>query len=652
MRYAINTYWRSCGLVNVLTRSLVLASLTAALSFEIWVAWHDFPPFALLTIGGILVAAAAGRFAPLRAPGIVAACGYAVPVVFVLTIGYHAVAFRAFWPLLLLAVIAPTMRRQWSIPAPLLYPLVAWAVGVALTWPIVSLREYDWMPWLLLHRPAEPSNAIHGLPAAVRIAQAAELDLLGIVWLDWLYSRFGARASREFERSIVLPMLVGALLASTVTLYQGFVDLSFGAVGDFWPRLGRAAGPLLDANATGALTALGIALPLAAAFSVGNRRAKVLLTLGAMTLLTAVWMTGSRTALFIAAVSLLSLVPLALNRRSLRRPLAAVLVCAIVIVAALRIAGPSTIIGPFERNRELFDTLSRDGVKATADALWQRQGYGTAAVALIRMFPWQGVGIGAFGGVATEYSRIVPDNAQNWFRHELAELGILGCLGLLAWTGLVVYALCRPVADADKWTVIPLKFTIVAFTLASMLGVPGQNLFVALTVWTLLFWLVQMTWRDTKSVPNSRLLACATVVAVVFAGATLYAGLTELRQPFRAKRFAYPYRYGFRASLGPGGETRSADHAVVVQQAEGGRVRLEMWVEHPDADSHPVLVKLWLNGREIVAGRFGRQTPLVRVEPVAAGKFLVLETKVDRTFPTGDPTNPEGGLTLRVSYLP
>jgi hypothetical protein len=199
---------------------------------------------------------------------------------------------------------------------------------------------------------------------------------------------------------------------------------------------------------------------------------------------------------------------------------------------------------------------------------------------------------------------------------------------------------------------VPLKFTIAAFALASMLGVPGQNLFVSFTVWTLLFWLMQTTWRGGGSRPDTRLLACAGLVAVVFFGATLYAGLTSLRQPFRAQRFAYPYRYGVRQALGPLGETRTADHAVVVQSAEGPRMRLEMWVEHPDADARPVQVKVWVNGREIVAGRFGRQTPLVRVEPVTVGKFVVLETRVDRTFPTGDPTNPQGGLTFRWQYLP
>ena len=630
----------------------MLASLTLALSFETWVAWHEFPPFALLAVAGVAVAAAAGRFSSSRAPGIVAACGFAVPVLFVLA-SVYALSFRAIWPLLMLAVMAPTMSRRWSLPAPLLYPLVAWSVGIALTWPLIGLREYDWMPWLLLHRPPEPSNAIHGLAANVRIAQAAEVDLLGIVWLDWLYRRFGARESGGFERSIVLPMFAGIVVASGVTLYQGFVDASFGALGDFWPALGRAAGPLLDANASGALSALCVALPLALAFTATTWQSRLLLGIVAVAMLAAVWVTGSRTALLIAIVALLSFVPLALGRKTLRRPMIAALAGSLVLLAALRVAGPSTMVGPFERNRELFDTLSRDGVHATVSQLWERQGYGKAATGLLEMFPWQGVGIGAFGAMANEYTRIVPDNAQNWFRHELVELGILGSVGWAIWTGLVLFAMLRrPAGDAERWKVIPLKFTIAGFVLASMLGVPGENLSVAFTVWTLLFWLVRSTWPASDAIPSSKLLAAAVCLAAVFAGATLYAGFTGLRQPFRAQRFQYPYRYGVRASLGPRGETRTAEHAVVVQMAEGHRMRLEMWVEHPDADANPVPVKVWVDGRQIVAGRFGRLTPLVRVEPATPGKFVVFEARVDRTFPTGDPSNPQGGLTVRWDYLP
>ena len=56
-----------------------------------------------------------------------------------------------------------------------------------------------------------------------------------------------------------------------------------------------------------------------------------------------------------------------------------------------------------------------------------------------------GVGVAAFHTLVHDFSMaasgkdIVPDNAQNWFRHHLAELGVLGSLPWLAWC--VVFAL-------------------------------------------------------------------------------------------------------------------------------------------------------------------------------------------------------------------
>ena len=82
---------------------------------------------------------------------------------------------------------------------------------------------------------------------------------------------------------------------------------------------------------------------------------------------------------------------------------------------------------------------------ASAD-LWTRGGYGTVATRMIRDYPLTGVGIGSFNWMAADYWRrdrerasLPFDNAQNWWRHQVAELGLVAIAAdpalvvLIAW---------------------------------------------------------------------------------------------------------------------------------------------------------------------------------------------------------------------------
>ena len=66
---------------------------------------------------------------------------------------------------------------------------------------------------------ATPSSAVHNVATtAVWIAQIAQIHLLGLLWVDWAFSRLAPNAADRFERLIVRPLfgsaLVAALLAS------------------------------------------------------------------------------------------------------------------------------------------------------------------------------------------------------------------------------------------------------------------------------------------------------------------------------------------------------------------------------------------------------------------------------------------------------
>ena len=72
--------------------------------------------------------------------------------------------------------------------------------------------------------------------------------------------------------------------------------------------------------------------------------------------------------------------------------------------------------------------------------LSDRDGYGVVAIDLIRQFPFFGVGIGSFNLLVRDHYYLMtgvrtlfPDNAQNWYRHQFAELGLVGSIGWILW---------------------------------------------------------------------------------------------------------------------------------------------------------------------------------------------------------------------------
>jgi hypothetical protein len=125
----------------------------------------------------------------------------------------------------------------------------------------------------------------------------------------------------------------------------------------------------------------------------------------------------------------------------------------------------------------------------------------------------------------------------------------------------------------------------------------------------------------------------------------------DLRPPFRSRRVNQAFYYGFNDPVdGVSGETRANAHGVALPMAASSKVKLTVWVEHPDADRHPVLVEVWLDHRRVIRGRFARRTPLTRVEAVTPGHRFVLEALVDRTFPAPDSPGQQAGVNVRWEF--
>src|SRR6185436_12065860 len=183
---------------------------------------------------------------------------------------------------------------------------------------------------------------------------------------------------------------------------------------------------------------------------------------------------------------------------------AAAVVAVVLVVGALVVAGGA--IGPLRRIAEV--PLSRAGLSE----LWNRGGYGTIAVQMLRETPWTGVGPGMYHVIAPDYWRVSKqmtlafDNAQNWWRHQASELGVLGALPVLAWSALVAggVLLAAPRRGrGDAW--LP-RALLAGIGLASLVGMPTQNPLVLLWFFALVAW-----WgtASTGPVPEGRLSAGA-----------------------------------------------------------------------------------------------------------------------------------------------
>lgn len=87
---------------------------------------------------------------------------------------------------------------------------------------------------------------------------------------------------------------------------------------------------------------------------------------------------------------------------------------------------------------------------------------------------------------------------------------------------------------------------LVAFALISLVGMPTQDVSVAMTFWTAAFWFTSIVGAPTAATPLGwrSWVAIATIV-VGYAVGTAELAATRLRVPARAQRIGWPYSHGF-----------------------------------------------------------------------------------------------------------
>jgi hypothetical protein len=590
------------------------------------------------------------------------------------------VSFLHFIPLsscllgLLCARPTQSSLRVWHLPQAWKFPLILWAVLIACSWPIIFMRELDFVarPRDLLELfdvslPIRPLvNNATGLASSTAAAWAVQTSLvqgLGLLWVDWLFATFPPHQASQlerFRRIVLFPLGLSFCLTSLVAFYQAFIDIQFLSL-PHWISARRASGAMLDGNPLGVLAALWVPSCVALALSSPSSRWR---RLGPLALLFA-WGTmsvsGSMSAMLIVTPTGLYVLWLGwlrlkhtswTDRRVLGRWLSwgAGGVC----VAAGLVWGISQAdnLTPWERlAAQMPPPAQRSFSTIAAIVLRDRPFFAELSLGMAAEAPLGGIGLGSFNVVATDFMRkygmqyygsdTLPfENALNWYVHQFVELGLLGCIAWGLWIGVFIRTLLLPSVkkrrernapnDANNTTnahsaVTPfLKLALIGLGIGSLSGVHAQSPEILLTFWTITFWLAlyvmpaqSMRLAATpvsQALPLPRwILLCG--IACTYVIAQTYTSTTLLRIPARAAMAHWGYASGFYSweqtpDFGEYRWTHRQASTLISTTQPGLQLRLK--VHHPDVKDNPVKVQIWINDEPAATVWLRDNAPLVQ----------------------------------------
>jgi hypothetical protein len=383
-------------------------------------------------------------------------------------------------------------------------------------------------------------------------------------------------------------------------------------------------------------------------------------------------MSGSRTALLCGAVGTV-LLAYELVRTKARGETASrhtwSLVAAVAAVVLVLAIGEGAI-GPLERMRDAGTSVRE---------LWTRGGYGTVAARMVRDYPLTGVGIGSFNWMAPDYWREMAndklpfDNAQNWWRHQVAELGLVASLPMLLWSVWMAWlVLTRRASASHRLETQTLRGLLIGIGVASVVGMPTQNPIVLLMFLYCVVRFEMLTRADggpggppplrnalPSDAPHADALranalrrsasgttgwSLAFLIAIGYAGAHLVLARGSLKPLERAARTNRDYIIGtYPSEPLPQGQFRwTRQRATFTLAARSRHLVLRYHVEHPDVATRPVRLRISTPCQTIVDRLFMDGSVDGQLLELPEGQSrLVFDTEVSRTWRPADFGKPD-----------
>lgn len=647
-------------MLTTITRLTLICSIVLAGVVHAWLA-SGRPWLAPAIALAFAVSALVSRVSLVGALVPVLAATYFAPAITYVAFGASDYHTTAIWLAALAGpVIVHSDPTRWHLPRRWAFPFVAWALVIAVSWPIVAGREVDFS--FVAARTYDTTTSAFGAPprlAAAWIVIVALSQMLGILWLDLLWARFSGSRLRQAERWIIRPLVVSACIGAAAGLYQALIDLEWLNL-PVWIHGARAGGLMLDANSFGMSAAMWA--PIGVALSWRSDRARWAGPAAYALLASAVlWAAGSRTALLALIIGTAGLLVGFARRRGVwsgQVVVAAVVLSAVLAGLAVALAPQLDQSNPVRRVVDRLPNPRAGELRRFLDEMWTRYGYGTAAAAMTADHPLTGVGIGGFHIVAADYMfrekpffLPTPDNAQNWWRHQLAELGLLGALPSWWISALLIAAVWQGTRGTEP-TANVLSAGLAGVGAASLLGVPTQLPAIWIAFITLTFWLLALPGPNAPNVEQERrswVWAAACVLAAVVALGQAITARADLRVPHRAMRSGLTFGYGLSPSEGLSefGELRwSAGRALEVLRVGNRWLRITVWAPHPDIASRPVTLNVAVNDRRVVTYTLNTSQPVTYYVATPDARFALLEMEVSREM------RPDRALQVATAWLP
>lgn len=658
------------------SKFVVLLSAGVAVAFQTSLAARGWPAIEYMAIAAFLVAFLVTRWSRRWGWALLFGTVYLVPVTFRALRGEYIDPFSCVWLAGCVGGIFSDVRSlRWAWPPQWRTPLAYWALVVATVWPLLIMREADFH-WALMDITHIANSGLGGPPKIVSMwmLQVALTHLLGLLWFNSTFEYKTLEDHRAFARDVVAPLGVGALLGCALAVYQGAVDVAF--LSDHqWPSVNRAAGSLVDGDAFGALAAVWTLMFPAMAFAIGRARRGVIVFCLVGTLLAwgGMWATGSRIAFAATLIGLMSFAWIAVRQWRQLDGRRRVVSAAVVLVSILAGAGALSRFesdDPLSRLLETLPAPTRPAWEKFVDSeLWNRTApFGSTTVRILRDYPLVGIGVGCFNHMFTDIAYQIPDwrgqfvhhkgdNAQSWYRHQLAELGWVGSLGWLVWLLTFTWRLIRSGgAPETRNSATLIKGALVAIALVSLVAMPTQPYSMALTVWVLAAWFLSVSpIARMKSAQASVLTSTPAWIGVwlltaVFLVATNRVSATQLRPPQRAVMGEWGYRYGFHDLERPAGAPAfwwTNGPAVDVLPVEPGKwLKVVVKGGPPDVAEHPM--RLTIKSRmmpvaDLQVASGDPHTWYIEIRPNE--RFLFLEIETGRVW---EPRDFGGGSDDRV----